>query len=155
MLDKDMRYLLVYETGTQDLTQIQQKNATQPASQQEVGKKNGEQLDPVTEILGFLSFMHTYESGMPVLYVYEIHLRDSVRGIGLGRHLLRIVEEVAASSKMRKVMLTVFVSNTHAIDMYKRCGWEVDEDSPAPKVMRSGVVKECDYLIMSKIVPET
>lgn len=33
------------------------------------------------EIKGFVSFMPTFEDGIPVLYLYEIHLEDSLRGL--------------------------------------------------------------------------
>ena len=87
-----------------------------------------------------------------MFYVYEIHLREQYHGLGLGRHLLSLAENIAASTKMKKVMLTVFTSNEAAVSAYKKCGWVVDEDSPAPKKMRGGVVKACDYLIMSKSI---
>ena len=32
------------------------------------------------EVIGFLSFMPTYEDDYPVIYCYEIHLEDQYRG---------------------------------------------------------------------------
>lgn len=103
-------------------------------------------------ILGFLSFMVTYEDGKEVIYCYEIHLSPEARGMGLGRQLMLTCENVGRHVGLEKTMLTVFKSNTKAVRFYERCGFEIDEYSPQPRRLRNGTVKEPDYLILSKML---
>lgn len=94
--------------------------------------------------------MFTHEDGQPVVYVYEIHVSKRVRGCGLGKHLLGMVEDMGRSVGVNKSMLTVFRSNQKTIDWYHHLGYVVDEYSPADKVLRGGKIKQSDYLILSK-----
>ncbi|KAF6226857.1 hypothetical protein HO133_008298 [Letharia lupina] len=111
------------------------------------GEPEGEECLPVG---GFLSFMLTWEDGIEVIYCYEIHLDESVRGRGVGKRLMGHLEEVGRKAGVEKAMLTVFKRNKAAMQFYERLGYEEDEYSPRPKKLRNGVVKELDYLIMSK-----
>lgn len=99
---------------------------------------------------GFLSFMLTWEDGVEVIYCYEIHLDEHVRGRGVGKRLMGCLEEVGRKAGVEKAMLTVFKKNKVAVQFYERLGYEEDEFSPRPKRLRNGVVKELDYVIMSK-----
>lgn len=82
----------------------------------------------------------------PVLYVYEIQV--SRKGCGLGRRLMSIMELVALKTKMRKVMLTVFLANEGAMSFYKdKMKYQIDESSPSQYVGGSA-----DYEIMSKAI---
>lgn len=101
-------------------------------------------------IEGFLSFMLTWEDGIEVIYCYEIHLEERVRGSGVGKRLMGLVEEMGRKARVEKAMLTVFKRNEKAVRFYERLGYAVDECSPGPKKLRGGVVKEVDYLILSK-----
>lgn len=103
------------------------------------------------EFEGFLSFMLTHDStpAVPVLYIYEIHLTESVRGKGLGQFLMAAAEAFACSVGVEKVMLTCFLSNTFARHFYKRLGFDTDACSPGDRKTRNKVVK-VDYVIMSK-----
>lgn len=103
-------------------------------------------------ILGFLSFMVTYEDGKEVIYCYEIHLSPEAQGLGLGRQLMLTCEDTGRRVGLEKTMLTVFKSNTKAVRFYERCGFGVDEYSPQPRRLRNGTVKEPDYLILSKML---
>jgi len=100
---------------------------------------------------GFLSFMLTHDStpSVPVLYVYEVHLQKDARGVGLGRHLMVLAEEIAKRVGVEKVMLTCFVSNNTAREFYVRQGYGPDECSPRERKTRNKTVKP-DYVIMSK-----
>lgn len=112
----------------------------------------GSLRDPGTasNVLGFLSFMVTYEDGKEVVYCYEIHLASRARGRGLGMLLMRRMEEIGRLVGVEKAMLTVFKSNATARRFYERGGYEVDEYSPQPRRLRNGAIKEFDYLILSK-----
>lgn len=121
MEDKDMRYIVVYPENSS-----------------------------TNAMAGFLSFMFTHEDGQPVVYIYEIHVEEVMRGRGLGGHLLRMVESIGTSVGVYKTMLTVFRSNDKTVKWYNKEGYDVDEYSPPEKKLRNGTVKRADYLIMSK-----
>ncbi|KAL4966248.1 N-terminal L-serine N(alpha)-acetyltransferase NAT4 [Aspergillus stella-maris] len=106
--------------------------------------------DGAGEFAGFLEFMVTYEDGYEVLYCYEIHLTPESQGQGLGEELMQRFERIGKAVGLEKTMLTVFKSNKRAIKFYERVGYEEDENSPRPRKLRNGTVKEADYLIMSK-----
>ena len=125
----DMKYLIVRGTSTDA--------ADEPSSSRDA-------------VLGFLSFMVTYEDGMEVVYCYEIHLSASARGKGLGKLLMDRMEGIGRRVGLEKAMLTVFKSNTTAREFYRRGGYVVDEYSPKPRRLRNGTVKEFDYEILSK-----
>jgi ribosomal protein S18 acetylase RimI-like enzyme len=102
------------------------------------------------QFAGFLEFMVTYEDGYEVLYCYEIHLTPEVQGQGLGEELIERFEKIGRRIGLEKAMLTVFKSNSRAIKFYSRMGYAEDENSPRPRKLRNGTVKEADYMIMSK-----
>ncbi|BCR83993.1 N-terminal L-serine N(alpha)-acetyltransferase NAT4 [Aspergillus chevalieri] len=116
------------------------------------GARNSDNTSAKEPILGFLSFMVTYEDGKEVIYCYEIHLSPEAQGLGLGRQLMLTCEDIGQRVGLEKTMLTVFKSNTKAMRFYERCGFEVDEYSPQPRRLRNGTVKEPDYLILSKML---
>lgn len=73
-----------------------------------------------------------------------------MRGMGVGGRLMGVLEEVGRRAGVEKAMLTVFRRNEGAVGFYEGLGYGVDEYSPRPKKLRNGVVKEVDYLILSK-----
>ena len=99
---------------------------------------------------GFLSFMVTIEDEHEVLYVYELHLCEELRGKGAGKWMMRQVEKIGRRAGLEKTILTVFRSNEAAIRFYRTLGYEKDKCSPEPRKLRGGKVKEADYLILSK-----
>lgn len=135
MQDKTMCYLLVRRTPT----------STPPDS-------DTEPQDP-KQILGFLSFMYTNDDppheSREVLYIYEIHITEQLRGFGLGKRLMQIAEEAARKMSISKTMLTVFTSNKEARKLYERLGYGKDACSPSDRKTRGRVI-EADYIIMSK-----
>ncbi|PWY93577.1 GNAT family acetyltransferase Nat4 [Aspergillus sclerotioniger CBS 115572] len=100
-------------------------------------------------VVGFLSFMVTYEDGKEVIYCYEVHLASKVQGLGLGKRLMLMLLEIGRRVGMEKAMLTVFRSNGLAQGLYEALGFKTDEYSPRPRRLRNGTVKEPDYRIMS------
>jgi ribosomal protein S18 acetylase RimI-like enzyme len=104
-------------------------------------------------LMGFISFMFTTDDPphqlREVVYIYEVHLDDSLRGRGLGSRLIRFVEEVSLRCAIFKTMLTVFKSNAGAKGLYEKLGYSKDACSPEDKVVRRRVI-EAEYLIMSR-----
>ncbi|KAJ5373949.1 hypothetical protein N7517_005955 [Penicillium concentricum] len=117
------------------------KESDEPVSSSDTDSRN---------VLGFLSFMVTYEDGKEVVYCYEIHLSPAARGRGVGRLLMDQMEGIGRAVGLEKSMLTVFKSNEIARRFYERLGYEVDEYSPRPRMLRNGTIKDVDYLILSK-----
>ncbi|KAF6840734.1 GNAT family acetyltransferase NAT4 [Colletotrichum musicola] len=121
-------------------------------------------------IRGFTSLMPTFEEGEPVVYCYEIHLMEELRGgtttiiiehfitdeyhsTGMGRKLMDIQIAVAQSIPIvEKVMLTCFVANASARAFYEKLGFERDAISPPERKLRFGKVFVPDYVIMSRRV---
>ncbi|KAK4696731.1 hypothetical protein P7C71_g1236, partial [Lecanoromycetidae sp. Uapishka_2] len=103
-------------------------------------------------VVGFLSFMFTYEDGQEVVYCYEVHLAAESQGKGVGKKLMQMMEEAGRKARVKKAMLTSFKANGSAIKFYEKLGYEEDEYSPRPRKLRNGIVKEPDYVILSKIL---
>lgn len=118
-------------------------------------------------VAGFLSFMVTEEEGEEVIYCYELHLGPGNRGLGLGKHLMAVMEDFGRAVGLGKAMLTCFSENKDGVRFYHRNGYacpplgpiletdnvaryETDEISPEPKRLRNGQVKEANYYILSK-----
>ena len=114
------------------------------------GEEDDEGRDGLPEVEGFLSFMLTYEDGYEVIYCYEIHLSPHLQGTGMGKRLMEMMEDVGKNARVEKAMLTVFKTNKAAMRFYERLGYEEDEYSPRPRKLRGGVVKDPDYMILSK-----
>lgn len=134
----DMRYLILRDTDVDT-----DSDGDRP--------QEGETLMLKRNIVGFFSFMVTYEDGKEVIYCYEIHLNPRAQGLGLGKMLMLTMEKIGQRIGLEKAMLTVFKSNARAMDLYQRSlGFVVDEYSPPPRKLRNGTVKEADYLILSK-----
>jgi ribosomal protein S18 acetylase RimI-like enzyme len=105
-------------------------------------------------ILGFMSFKLEPEDEelklmRPVLYMYEIHLDDRLRGQSLGGRMINWAISQARLVSISKMMLTVFTVNESATRLYEREGFVKDSISPDDRVTRRKVIK-ADYIIMSK-----
>lgn len=156
MTDKEMIYLIVRADNTETISTLSeaQGRTTNLSNTVDHALSSGTPtLTHSSRIVGFLSFMFTnddppYED-REVVYIYEIHLDESLRGRGLGSALIRFAEHAAQHCGITKTMLTVFTANLGARTLYERLGYTKDACSPRDKVMRRKVVK-ADYIIMSK-----
>lgn len=61
-----------------------------------------------------------------------------------------LVDVMGKRMRVEKIMLTVFRTNKKASDWYQRRGFREDDCSPKTKKLRSGAVRQCEYIIMSK-----
>ncbi|KAJ5964369.1 uncharacterized protein N7479_004245 [Penicillium vulpinum] len=156
----DMKYLILRDTpndsGDSNVQVPREKerdiadnNAPSP-SPRETDESISSCRTRFPNVLGFLSFMVTYEDGKEVVYCYEIHLSPAARGRGIGKLLMDQMEGIGRAVGLEKSMLTVFKSNEIARRFYERLGYEVDEYSPQPRRLRNGTIKDVDYLILSK-----
>ncbi|KAK1713414.1 hypothetical protein CaCOL14_009364 [Colletotrichum acutatum] len=143
MKSEGLRYIIVKKSDAS----IPDK-ATASSDESEVVRKAVED-----KICGFTSLMPTFEEGEAVVYCYEIHLLEELRGTGVGRTLMDFLVKVAESIPIiEKVMLTCFISNADARAFYEKLGFEIDALSPVERKLRFGKVFVPDYVIMSKRV---
>ncbi|MCS7102502.1 MAG: GNAT family N-acetyltransferase [Candidatus Korarchaeum sp.] len=62
---------------------------------------------------------------VPVCYIYDIEVKEELRGKGLGSKLLHMAEETCREWGLSEVMLSVEASNSEALKWYERRGYEV------------------------------
>lgn len=96
-------------------------------------------------IVAFSHYRFDIDFDIEVLYCYELQLRPEFRRQGLGKFILQILELIAFSNNMKKVILTVLKNNPEAINFFKAVNYEIDETSPIDDAFES-----YDYMIMSK-----
>ncbi|KAK1154966.1 hypothetical protein AOXY_G28011 [Acipenser oxyrinchus oxyrinchus] len=79
---------------------------------------------------------------------YEVQLESRVRRKGLGKFLIQILQLIANSTQMKKVMLTVFKHNHGAYQFFREAlQFEIDEMSPS---MSGCCGDDCSYEILSR-----
>lgn len=83
--------------------------------------------------------------GRPVIYCYELHVKDGHQGVGIGSALLEYLEAITKNALTRPlVMLTCFTASQRTINFYNQHGYELDEISPDPALS--------DYIILRKLL---
>jgi len=102
-----------------------------------------------SSLAAFVQFRFDYDDeddpSETVLYVYEIQVADGYRRQGLGRRLMKVVEQIAHAMGLPKIMLTVFKRNKEALQFYRdKLRYEIDACSPS----QHGASE--DYEILSK-----
>ncbi|XP_017782101.1 PREDICTED: N-alpha-acetyltransferase 40 [Nicrophorus vespilloides] len=103
------------------------------------GKKREELLDDTAWYLvalshdghpiGFSHFRFDIDEGIEVLYCYELQLENVIHRRGLGKFMMQILELIAFTNNMRKVVLTVLKNNSHS-NFFKAINYRLDESSP-------------------------
>lgn len=88
------------------------------------------------------------------LYIYEIQLLESHRGVGGGTKIMEAVHEAVVNSgrdiKLLGSALTVFSSNSLAKKFYFAMGYKIAEGSPQDLKLRGGKIIEPDYYILER-----
>jgi len=78
-------------------------------------------LEKDKEIIGYLGFWHKGDN----FHITNIAISKKFRRKGNGRKLLRFIEKLAATHKIKKISLEVRRSNCIARDMYRKYGYKV------------------------------
>jgi len=78
-------------------------------------------LEKDNEVVGYLGLWHKGSS----FHITNIAIAEKLRRKGYGRKLLKFVEKIAATHKIKKISLEVRSSNRIARDMYKKYGYKV------------------------------
>lgn len=77
------------------------------------------------QILGMLWFKVTEDGTRRRAFFYEFYIDESYRGKGFGKQALAALDETLGSLDVDFIDLHVFASNTTAIELYKKMGYEV------------------------------
>jgi ribosomal protein S18 acetylase RimI-like enzyme len=150
MSEEDMRFILVRQTHPAPNSEDKEETRSDtPTTTTTPPLQNQDEEDT---FVGFTSFKLELDpdNRIPQLYIYEIHLKPSTRGLGLGKHLMSLNENIAKNVKLEKSMLTVFTCNESAEGMYRGLGYVEDECCPKTRRLRGGRVLRPKYLILSK-----
>jgi ribosomal protein S18 acetylase RimI-like enzyme len=110
-----------------------------------------------TEILAFSHFRYELDDDeqprYPVLYVYELQVKQGFQRHGLGRKLMTIMELMALKNSMEYVMLTVFKHNQTALAFYlDKMKYSIADDSPSKFITNEEDGEVADYEILWKSV---
>eukprot|EP00921_Rhytidocystis_pertsovi_P009349 GHVQ01015042.1.p1 GENE.GHVQ01015042.1~~GHVQ01015042.1.p1 ORF type:complete len:371 (-),score=40.75 GHVQ01015042.1:344-1456(-) len=89
-------------------------------------------------IAGFVHFRFEVDSDnpgnhkdSPVMYIWDLQLKDWAQRKGLGKHLINVLDLSARHLGMEKLMCTVLKENVGASKFYReKCGFCTDESSP-------------------------
>ena len=76
------------------------------------------------EIQGYAMVAKSFstEFGKPCLWIEDLYVKDKYRGLGIGSRFLGFVEGKYPGSILR---LEVEAENSRAVNVYKKCGYEV------------------------------
>ncbi|KAF5270859.1 hypothetical protein FQA39_LY08304 [Lamprigera yunnana] len=94
------------------------------------------------KLLGFSHFRFDIDDAMEVLYCYELQLEPEVQRKGLGKFMMQVLELIAFTNGMKKVVLTVLKHNNNS-NFFKAINYQIDYTSPDGD--------EYAYEILSKI----
>ncbi|KAK3673678.1 hypothetical protein LTR78_006583 [Recurvomyces mirabilis] len=79
---------------------------------------------------GFLSFVirHEWDSTnyVSVLRINHFYLAQSLRGMGVGRHLLQVIESVAEEAEVERLFVRCFEANQESIEFFEHMGYVKD-----------------------------
>jgi ribosomal protein S18 acetylase RimI-like enzyme len=117
-----------------------------PAAPPPLCPSNRDPSDPATPLSSFAQ--RGIQSLPPprAVYVYELFVSEHARGRGIGRALMRLLEEICMRAQIFRIVLTVFHENHAAIRLYKEhLGYVVDRSSPS-----LWGVRDANYEILSK-----
>jgi ribosomal protein S18 acetylase RimI-like enzyme len=86
--------------------------------------------------LGYIFYHYGYdpdEMNGPVLYVIDLFVSESARGLGIGSKLMKSVAKICKKQGGRDVYFGVWVKNKEAIKFYRKLGADFIKDAPFMK----------------------
>ena len=109
------------------------------------------------EVIAFSHFRYEFDDEeqpkYPVLYIYELQVKQEFQRHGLGRKLMTLMELMALKYSMTYVMLTVFKLNVTAMTFYlNKMRYSIADQSPSKFVTDEDESQTVDYEILWKLV---
>ncbi|XP_063902011.1 N-alpha-acetyltransferase 40-like [Zophobas morio] len=84
------------------------------------------------------------EKTKSILYCYELQLQRRYRGVGLGRHMMGLLEQIAHGFLLKEITLTCQKANKRAERFYRKTlGYKTDTHDPG----------DPGYVILTKALP--
>jgi len=81
------------------------------------------------EIAGIATYFFAYYTWVgKSLYLDDLYVKEDKRGLKIGSALLKAIFEVAKNENCKRVRWQVSSWNKPAIEFYKKCGAELDEE---------------------------
>ncbi len=76
------------------------------------------------DILGYAMVAKSFstEFGKPCIWIEDLYIKESFRGLGIGSRFLKFIEEKYPNSVFR---LEAEAENESAVKVYKKCGYEI------------------------------
>jgi GNAT superfamily N-acetyltransferase len=96
--------------------------------------------------VAFSHFRFDMDFDDDVLYCYEIQLEEALRGKGLGKFMMKVLELLMIKAGLFKIMLTVFKHNPKAVTFFKD-GLKYGTDTTCPV---DTIQEQFDYEILSR-----
>lgn len=82
------------------------------------------------EVVGMAVFFFTYSTWVgKSLYLDDLYIKEAYRGKKIGTKLLKKIFEIAKKENCKRVSCLVSTWNSPAVEMYKKCGAEIDNES--------------------------
>jgi ribosomal-protein-alanine N-acetyltransferase len=78
-------------------------------------------LEKANEVIGYFGLWHKVSR----FHITNIAIIEKLRRKGYGRKLLKFIEKIAATHRIKKISLEVRKSNRIAQDMYRKYGYKV------------------------------
>lgn len=75
-------------------------------------------------IIGTLWFGIIRDKGAPYAYVWDVVLDETHRGKGLGKLVMKLLEDRVMNMGIEKICLNVFTRNSVALRLYERLGYQ-------------------------------
>ncbi|SPJ11956.1 acetyltransferase, GNAT family, putative [Plasmodium sp. DRC-Itaito] len=98
----------------------------------------------------FTSDYYPYQKNI-ICYLYEIQIIKEYIKIGIGTHLINILEQLCKNIHINKILCTVLKNNYKAVKFYKnKCSFQMDESSPDNFYSNTDLSQTCEYEILKK-----
>ena len=62
-------------------------------------------------------------NGLDIAHIHDLEVRKELQGLGIGREMVRFIEEVARKQKIKTLTLGVDSTNPRAIKLYESMGY--------------------------------
>lgn len=160
LADASSRFILAYEEQDAAAPRPSAPKNPDSSSPEDQGAAADEQPPPLPVALVNYRFEQDDAGGtgrggplsaVPVAYCYEVQLEQAVQRRGLGKRLMKALEQLAVRAGMRAVVLTVLDANEAAKRLYASLGYTLDQNSPDPDDYEEA---HSGYRILRKDFPE-